>query len=161
MRRAHIEEFLQRNWRGNSFGRFGLVTLPLVALAVAITAGALFGGCAAASSSESHVATAGPTLEGDWFVKTGCTACHSISVDNLRSVTAMGPDLSIAAEDVPRRFGRSLEDFLREPTGTMALVLADRIPLDDEERAVAAGKLRDAYRRHQELNGAGRPAASH
>ena len=119
-----------------------------------------FGGCAAASSSESHVATAGPTLEGDWLVKTGCTACHSISVYNLRSVNAMGPDLSIAAEDVPRRFGRSLEDFLREPTGTMALVLAGRIPLDDEERAVAAGKLgvRHEHRIWRRLREAGHRA---
>jgi len=133
----------------------------LIAAIALLGANVCFAGCAAVNSSEAHTAAAAHAREGDWFVKTGCTACHSISVYNLRSVTAMGPDLSIAAEDVPRRFGRSLEDFLREPTGTMALVLAGRIPLDDEERAVAAGKLRDAYRRHQELNGAGRPAASH
>src|SRR5262245_53731494 len=133
----------------------------LAALTVAIAAGALFGGCAAASSSEAHTAATVQSPAGDWFVKTGCTACHSIAVYNLGSFTATGPDLSVAVEDVPRRFGRSLEDFLRAPTGTMAMVLSSRIPLTDEERAVAAEKLRDAYRRHQELGSAGRPAASH
>ena len=124
-------------------------------------AGGGLAGCAAVSSAETHTAAAAHARERDWFVKTGCTACHSISVYDIRSVTAMGPDLSVAVEDVPKRFGRSLEEFLRAPTGTMAMVLSGRIPLTDQERAVAAEKLRDAYRHHQELSGAGRPAASH
>jgi hypothetical protein len=113
------------------------------------------------SSSEAPTAAAAHAREGDWFVKTGCTACHSVSVYDIRSVTATGPDLSVAVEDVPKRFGRTLEDFLRTPTGTMAMVLSGRIPLTDLERAVVVEKLRDAYRRHQELSGAVRPAASH
>ncbi|HTM30639.1 MAG TPA: hypothetical protein VL263_05025 [Vicinamibacterales bacterium] len=133
----------------------------VIAAIAALGAGALLAGCAAVSSSEPHAAAATRAPEAEWFVKTGCTACHSISVYDIWSVAATGPDLSVAAEDVPRRFGRSLEDFLRAPTGTMALVLAGRIPLDDEQRAVAAGKLRDAHRRYRELNSAGRPAASH
>ena len=132
-----------------------------IAAIALLGAGAFFAGCAAVSSSEAHTPATAHAREGDWFVKTGCTACHSVSVYDIRSVTAMGPDLSVAVEDVPKRFGRSLEDFLRAPTGTMAMVLSGRIPLSDQERAVAVEKLRDAYRRHQELSGAGRPAASH
>jgi hypothetical protein len=128
----------------------------LIAAIAALGAGVFVAGCAAVSSSEAHTAAAT-----DWFVKTGCTAGHSVSVYDIRSVTATGPDLSVAVEDVPKRVGRSLEDFLRAPTGTMAMVLSGRIPLTDQERAVAVEKLRDAYRRHQELSGAGRPAASH
>jgi hypothetical protein len=135
--------------------------LALIAAIAAFGAGASFAGCASVSSSEAGTPAAAPAREGDWFVKTGCTACHSVAVYDLRSVTATGPDLSLAVEDVPKRFGRSLEDFLRTPTGTMAMVLAGRIPLTDQERAVAVEKLKDAYRRHLELSGAGRPAASH
>jgi hypothetical protein len=133
----------------------------LVAAIALLGAGAFVAGCAAVSSSEAHTAAAAPAREGDWFVKTGCTACHSVSVYDIRNVTGTGPDLSVAVEDVPKRFGRSLEDFLRAPTRTMAMVLSGRIPLTDQERAVAVEKLRDTYRRHQELSGAVRPAASH
>jgi hypothetical protein len=133
----------------------------LIAAIALLGANVCFAGCAAVNSSEAHTAAAAHAREGDWFVKTGCTACHSVSVYDIRSVTATGPDLSVAVEDVPKRFGRSLEDFLRAPTGTMAMVLSGRITLTDQERAVAVERLRDAYRRHQELNGAGRPAASH
>jgi hypothetical protein len=133
----------------------------LIAAIAALGTGACLAGCAAVGSSEAHTEAAAEARDGEWFVKTGCTACHSISVYGIRSVTAMGPDLSVAVEDVPKRFGRSLEDFLRAPTGTMAMVLSGRIPLTDQERAVAVEKLGDAYRRHQELSGAGRPAASH
>ena len=89
-------------------------------------------------------------------MNTGCTACHSVSVYDIRSVPATGPDLSVAVEDVPKRFGRSLEDFLRAPTGTMAMVLSGRIPLTDQKgrRRREAGDASAS----QELSGAGRPA---
>ena len=58
------------------------------------------------------------------------------------------PDLSIAVDDVPKRFGHSLDNFLREPTGTMALVLSSRIPLTARERTVAIEKLKEANRLH-------------
>jgi hypothetical protein len=133
----------------------------LIAAIAALGVGASLAGCAAVSSSEAHTAAPTHAREGDWFVETGCTACHSVSVYGLHSFTSTGPDLSVAVEDVPKRFGRSLEDFLRAPTGTMAMVLSGRIPLTEQQRAVAVEKLEDAYRRHQELAGAGRPRASH
>jgi hypothetical protein len=104
---------------------------------------------------------AGPEVPaGEWFQQTGCTACHSISAYRIWNVAAQGPDLSLAVEDVPRRFGTSLDQFLHAPTGTMAMVLATRIPLTPEQRDVAIAKLKEVYRTHLEATGA-RPVASH
>jgi cytochrome c2 len=86
---------------------------------------------------------------GAWFVKTGCFVCHSISVYGVKSPAQIGPDLSTAAEDVQTRFGRTLDDFLREPTGTMQVVLSRQIVLTPEEKAVALAKLREAFAEHQ------------
>jgi len=98
---------------------------------------------------------------GEWFKQKGCTDCHSISAYKMWNIAAQGPDLSLAVEDVPQRFGRSLEDFLHAPSGTMAMVLSSRIPLTPDERNVAIARLHDAYRRHQGLPDAMRPLSSH
>jgi cytochrome c551/c552 len=87
---------------------------------------------------------------GAWFVKTGCFVCHSVSVYGVKSPAQIGPDLSTAVEDVQTRFGRTLDDFLREPTGTMQVVLSRQIVLTAEEKAVAVAKLREAFAEHQE-----------
>jgi hypothetical protein len=86
---------------------------------------------------------------GAWFVKTGCFVCHSISSLGVRSPAQIGPDLSTAVEDVQSRFGRTLDDFLREPTGTMSVVLSRQIVLTPEEKATALAKLREAFAEHQ------------
>ncbi len=86
---------------------------------------------------------------GAWFVKTGCFVCHSISAYGVVSPAQIGPDLSIAVEDVQSRFGRTLEDFLREPTGTMSVVLSRQIVLTPEQKAVAVQKLHEAFAEHQ------------
>jgi cytochrome c551/c552 len=74
---------------------------------------------------------------GAWFVKTGCFVCHSISVYGVKSPAQIGPDLSTAVEDVQTRFGRTLDDFIAEPTGTMQVVLSRQIVLTAEQKAVA------------------------
>ena len=89
------------------------------------------------------------TGPGGWFVKTGCFVCHSISSLGVKSPAQIGPDLSTAVEDVQSRFGRTLDDFLREPTGTMSVVLSRQIILTPEEKAVAVSKLREAYAEHE------------
>src|SRR6185312_8093069 len=89
------------------------------------------------------------TGPGAWFVKTGCFVCHSISALGVTSPAQIGPDLSIAVDDVQSRFGRTLEDFLREPTGTMSVVLSRQIILSPEEKAVAVQKLHEAFAEHQ------------
>ena len=128
-----------------------------------ILAGAI---AASACSDVSHAqpqvqSTAGAEAQdGEWFRQSGCTACHSLSVYNISNIAATGPDLSIAVEDVPRRFGMPLDQYLHAPPGTMAMVLSSRIPLTPAQRDVAIGKLKEAYRLHREKSGAGRPAAS-
>jgi cytochrome c2 len=89
------------------------------------------------------------TGPGAWFVKTGCFVCHSISALGVTSPAQIGPDLSIAVDDVQARFGRTLEDFLREPTGTMSVVLSRQIILSPEEKAVAVQKLHEAFAEYQ------------
>ena len=74
----------------------------------------------------------------------------------------VGPDLSIAVEDVQSRFGVTVDDFLANPTGTMSVVLSRQIVLTPEEKAVAVQKLREAFDAYQRQREAGdRPAASH
>jgi hypothetical protein len=117
-------------------------------------------GCATDSVSE-----AGPRAKIDpgaeWFVQTGCTSCHSISVYGITNLVVNAPDLSIAAEDVQRRFGRPLHDFLQKPTGTMAMVLSGRIVLSESQRQIAVRKLEEAYARLQQQRGVDRPVSSH
>ena len=90
-------------------------------------------------------------LEGDgrFFVEKTCFICHDVSSLGIQSATKIGPDLAQAAEDVPRRFGRTLEDFLANPSGTMAVVLSKQIILTDEEKAEAARLIHLAYEKFQ------------
>jgi len=83
--------------------------------------------------------------EGAFFVKKGCFVCHSVSTLGIESAAKIGPDLSEAVSDVQSRFGRTLEDFLASPTGTMAVVLATQIQLTPEEKREAIDKLKIAY----------------
>lgn len=91
---------------------------------------------------------------GAWFVKTGCFVCHSLAVYGVKSPAQIGPDLSTAVEDVQARFGRTLDDFLREPTGTMAVVLSRQIILTPQEKQIAVQKLREAFAEHQKQKAA-------
>ncbi len=100
---------------------------------------------------------------GAWFVQTGCFVCHSISALGVKSPAQIGPDLSTAVEDVQSRFGRTIDDFLREPTGTMAVVLSRQIILTPEQKAVAVEKLREAFREHLRQKAAAqtKPVSAH
>jgi cytochrome c2 len=88
--------------------------------------------------------------EGAFFVKKGCFACHSVESLGVTSASKIGPDLSDAVTDVQSRFGKSLEDFLNNPTGTMAVVLSTQIQLSDEEKQEAVAKLKVAYQKKAE-----------
>jgi cbb3-type cytochrome oxidase cytochrome c subunit len=100
------------------------------------------------------------TGPGAWFVQTGCFVCHSISALGVKSPAQIGPDLSTAVEDVQARFGRTIDDFLREPTGTMAVVLTRQIVLTPEQKAVAVEKLREAFREHLRQKDAARATSA-
>ena len=89
------------------------------------------------------------TGPGAWFVSTGCFVCHSISSLGVKSPAQIGPDLSTAVEDVQSRFGRTIDDFLRAPTGTMAVVLSRQIVLTPQQKEIAVQKLREAFAEHQ------------
>lgn len=82
---------------------------------------------------------------GAFFVKKNCFVCHSVSTLGIEAAAQIGPDLSLAVEDVQSRFGRTLDDFLTRPTGTMEVVLSTMIKLTPEERKEAIEKLRGAY----------------
>ncbi len=80
-------------------------------------------------------------------MKKGCFACHSISAFDIKSASDIGPDLSFAVSDVQSRFGKTLEDFLAKPTGTMAVVLSTQIQLTDDEKREVVEKLKSAYQK--------------
>jgi cytochrome c2 len=98
--------------------------------------------------------------EGAFFVKKGCFVCHSVSTLGVESASKIGPDLSEAVTDVQSRFGKTLEDFLNNPTGTMAVVLSTQIVLSAEEKREAVEKLKIAYQKklEQQANPAASPA---
>lgn len=84
------------------------------------------------------------TGEGAFFVKHTCFVCHDVSSFGIESATKIGPDLARAKTDVPARFGRSLDDFLMSPTGTMSVVLSTQIHLTSDERREAIARLKAA-----------------
>ncbi|HLE63684.1 MAG TPA: c-type cytochrome [Pyrinomonadaceae bacterium] len=88
--------------------------------------------------------------EGAFFVRKGCFVCHSVSTLGVESASKIGPDLSEAVTDVQSRFGKQLEDFLNNPTGTMAVVLSTQIILSPEEKREAVEKLKIAYQKKTE-----------
>jgi cytochrome c2 len=102
------------------------------------------------------------TGPGAWFVSTGCFVCHSIKVFGITSPAQIGPDLSNAVEDVQARFGRTIDDFLASPTGTMSVVLTRQIILTPEQKQVAIGKLREAFAEYEKQKAAAgaKPKAS-
>ncbi|MEW6208952.1 MAG: c-type cytochrome, partial [Acidobacteriota bacterium] len=98
--------------------------------------------------------------EGAFFVRKGCFICHSVSTLGIESAAKIGPDLAEAQVDVQSRFGKTLEDFLANPAGTMAVVLSTQIQLTDEERREAVEKLKVAYQKKvEQKQQAAQPAA--
>jgi hypothetical protein len=98
------------------------------------------------------------TGPGGFFIEKGCFACHDMSVHGIKSAAAVGPDLSVAVEDVQARFGMSLDQFFEAPVGTMSVVLTQMVVLTPEEKTVAKTKLRDAYAEYQRQKQAAPPA---
>jgi cytochrome c2 len=94
---------------------------------------------------------------GAFFVKKNCFVCHSVSTLGIDAAAQIGPDLALAVTDVQARFGRTLDDFLMKPTGTMEVVLSTMIILTPEERKEAIEILRHAYELKQnELKNVGK-----
>jgi cytochrome c2 len=87
---------------------------------------------------------------GRFFVEKTCFICHDVSSLGIESATKIGPDLALAVEDAPRRFGRTLDDFMMNPSGTMSVVLSKQIQLTPEERREAVRLLKIAHERYLE-----------
>lgn len=89
------------------------------------------------------------------FVEKGCPQCHAISALGVKSAAEVGPDLTLAYEDVQTRFGVELDEFLANPTGTMQIVLGSQITLTAAERDSIYDILRRLYEeREQRATGA-------
>ncbi len=86
---------------------------------------------------------------GQWFVRTGCFSCHAVSVYGVKGLTPIGPDLSNAPEDVQARFGRNLEEFWKEPQGTMQMVLGQLIVLTSGAESRGLKELQAAFTEYQ------------
>lgn len=93
--------------------------------------------------------------EGKFFVEKTCFICHDVSSLGIISATKIGPDLALAVVDAPRRFGRTLDSFLMEPSGTMQVVLSTQIKLTDDEKREAIRLMKIAYERYQEQQAEG------
>ena len=93
--------------------------------------------------------------EGAFFVDKGCFVCHSVSAFGVESAAAIGPDLSEAAENVPRKVGKTIDQFFLEPIGTMSAVLGGQIFLTDAEkqRVVELLKLANKKAKKQQKTG--------
>lgn len=75
------------------------------------------------------------------LVQKGCIACHAVSPIGAKG-NGTAPDLAIAYDDVNKRFGKSLEEFLNEPEGTMSAVFGSS-PLSDDEKAKVIAVLKE------------------
>lgn len=84
------------------------------------------------------------------FLEKGCPQCHSISALGVKSPAEIGPDLTIAYTDVKSRFSMELEEFLKNPTGTMQMVLSSQIKLSPAERDSIIEILKDLHEEAEE-----------
>ena len=122
------------------------ITLLIVALAVIVGG---VGNLRHAESAKTVKEREWLKGEGAFFVRKTCVSCHSISSLGIKAGN-VGPDLSEAVADTERRFGKTIEQFLDEPTGTMSIVLSTKIPLNEVEKREAVRVLRIAYQRKLE-----------
>lgn len=84
------------------------------------------------------------------FLNKGCPQCHSISAFGVKSPAEIGPDLTMAYQDVQTRFNMPLEEFLHNPTGTMQVVLSGQIQLSTAERDSIIHILKELHEDSQE-----------
>lgn len=73
--------------------------------------------------------------EGEIFVSRGCIQCHEVSAYGLKGGVT-GPDLSLAYNDVPDRFGKSLQEFLLQPEGTMGEIIPGKGLTEAEKQEI-------------------------
>lgn len=91
----------------------------------------------------SAVAAGAAPITQEIFKEKGCIQCHKVTAYEIEGGET-GPDLSFAFTDVKDRFGMPLDKFLKEPTGTMQIVLSSMIKLNNEEKAGIYKLLKEA-----------------
>jgi cytochrome c551/c552 len=73
----------------------------------------------------------------------GCLGCHAVDSLGLAG-GATGPDLSKAFTEVEGKHGKSLDEFLKEPTSAVMSSVIGGSPLSDEERTQVLDMLKQA-----------------
>ena len=73
----------------------------------------------------------------------GCLGCHAVDKLGLDG-GATGPDLSKAFTEVEGKHGKSLDEFLKEPTSAVMSGVIGGSPLTDEERTQVLDMLKQA-----------------
>jgi cytochrome c551/c552 len=73
----------------------------------------------------------------------GCLGCHAVDKLGLKG-GATGPDLSKAFTEVEGKHGKSLDEFLKEPTSAVMSSVIGGSPLTDEERTQVLDMLKQA-----------------
>jgi cytochrome c551/c552 len=73
----------------------------------------------------------------------GCLGCHAVDSLSLDG-GATGPDLSKAFTDVEGKHGKSIDEFLKEPTSAVMSSVISGSPLTDEERTQVLDMLKQA-----------------
>lgn len=132
-----------------SWNRFALIGFVTLACAGKDSQTASSGGSVSASPA---LAVTSSDPRAALFIQKGCPQCHSISALGVKSPTEVGPDLTMAYDDVRSRFNQPLEQFLHNPTGTMQMVLSQMITLSPEERDSVIHILKRLHEEREERN---------
>lgn len=67
------------------------------------------------------------------LARNNCLSCHAVEAAGLDGGTT-GPDLSDAYSEVEGKHGKTLDEFLQEPTSAVMSSVIEGDPLDDAER---------------------------
>src|SRR5690625_181916 len=80
-------------------------------------------------------ADADVTLDADTeaLARNNCLSCHAVEEAGLDGGTT-GPDLSNAYEEVEGKHGKTIDEFLQEPTSAVMSSVIEENPLEDDER---------------------------
>jgi cytochrome c551/c552 len=94
-------------------------------------------------STESKEETTVAANEDNILNKKGCLGCHSVEALNIQG-GAVGPDLSQSFANVEGKHGKSIDEFLKEPTSAVMSGVIGKSPLTDEERTQVLDLLKQA-----------------
>lgn len=81
--------------------------------------------------------------EAEPIANNNCLSCHAVEALAAPGGTT-GPDLSNAYNDVPNKHGKSLDEFLQEPTSAVMTSVIEGNPLPEEERKKIVEALKKA-----------------